>query len=87
MRQCHIILVVNAVVNVLLHQYIIYTERVSRYLEEYYERFREWKLELCNSRRVLSDLKEEFSREDNETMKVEKLKKVEQEEKIMEEFL
>jgi len=35
----------------------------------------------------LSDLKEEFSGGDNETMKVTKLKKVEQEEKIIEEFL
>jgi len=35
----------------------------------------------------LSDLKEEFSVGDNETMKVAKLKKVEQEEKMMKEFL
>ena len=34
-------------------------------------------------REFLSDLKEEFSREDDKTMKVAELKKVEQESKIM----
>jgi len=32
---------------------IIYIGRISRYLEEEcYRRFKKWKLELCNSRRV-----------------------------------
>jgi len=35
----------------------------------------------------LSDLKEEFGRGDDETIKVAKLKKVEQEENIIEEFV
>jgi len=38
-------------------------------------------------RKFLSDLKEEFSREDNETMKVAKLKKVEQRSTIVEKFI
>ncbi len=38
-------------------------------------------------RKFLSDLKEEFDRGDNETMKVAELKKVEQESKTIEEFM
>ena len=38
-------------------------------------------------REFLSDLKKEFSRRDNETLKVLKLKKVEQGNKTIEEFL
>jgi len=45
--------------------------------EEYYGKVRKWKIELCNYKRVLADLKQEFGKEDNEMMKVVKLKKVE----------
>ena len=38
-------------------------------------------------RKFLSDLKEEFDRGDNETMKVAELKKVEQESKTIEKFM
>jgi len=38
-------------------------------------------------REFLSDLKKEFSRRDNETLKVLELKKVEQENKTIEEFV
>ena len=57
---------------------IVYIGKISGNLEEeYYGKVRKQKIELCNYKRVLADLKQEFGKEDNEMMKVVKLKKVE----------
>ena len=48
---------------------------------KYYRGFGEWKSEICNSGEFLSDLKEEFGREDNEKIKIE------QESKTIENFV
>jgi len=63
--------------------FIICTERVSRYLE----REHSGSLSYATVKEFLSDLKEKFGREDNRTMKVMELKKVEQGSKTMEKFV
>ena len=68
--------------------FILCAERVNRYIKrKHYERSGEWKFELCDSRRIFSRFKTEVWRRVDETIKVVKLKKVEQESRIMEEFV
>jgi len=67
---------------------VIYARKIGRCVEEEYDgESEEWEFELYNSREFLADLKEEFNRRDNKIMKVVKLKKIEQESKIIEEFV
>jgi len=59
---------------------VIYTERISRCVErEYVRRF--------GGRGILAELKKEFGEGDKETVKVAELKRLEQGEKTMEEFV
>ena len=67
---------------------VIYTRRVSRYVEEkYLGRFRSKNTGIWNSRGILVDIKKKFRKRNKKTVKVAKLKKLKQEEKTMEEFV
>ena len=59
---------------------VIYVRKIGRYVEEEYNRkYKEWEF--------LADLKKKFNKGDNNIMKVVELKKMEQESKIIEEFV
>ena len=68
--------------------FVIYARRLSKYLErKFFGRFKGRNTRIYNSRGIIVDLKREFSGGDNETMKIAELKKVEQGNKIKEEFV
>ena len=59
---------------------LLYIRKIDRYVEEEYNRkYEEWEF--------LADLKKKFNKGDNNIMKVMELKKMEQESKIIKEFV
>jgi len=59
--------------------FIICVGRASRYIEEkYFRRFRGRRSDICGSREFLSELKKKFGGEDEELVKVGKLKRIEE---------
>ena len=67
---------------------IIYTGRISRHLErKYARRSGEGLLEYETIGKFLADIRKEFGREDEKSVKVVELKRLEQGEKTIEKFI
>ena len=67
---------------------VICTGRISKHMEiECNRGSREWKIDICNSGKFFTDLKQEFGKGDNKTIRVAEPKKVEQGSKMIKEFV
>ena len=54
---------------------------------EYFKELRKWRFRVSNSKRFFVKLKKEFGSKDNKSTKITELKRVEQRNRIIEEFV
>ena len=54
---------------------------------EYFKELRKWRVRVSNSKRFFVKLKKEFGSKDNKSAKITELKRVEQRNRIIEEFV